>query len=42
MPIKGYIYCRAEYPLAVKRLSIAIDQAREYGLLGKDILGSGL
>lgn len=38
---QGYIYCRAEYPLAVKRLHIAIDQAREYGLLGKDILGSG-
>ncbi len=37
----GYIYCRAEYPLAVKRLNIAIEQAREYGLLGKDILGSG-
>jgi NADH-quinone oxidoreductase subunit F len=38
---QGYIYCRAEYPLAVKRLQIAIDQARNYGLLGKDILGSG-
>ena len=38
---QGYIYCRAEYPLAVKRLQIAISQAREYGLLGKDILGSG-
>ncbi|MBW2091468.1 MAG: 4Fe-4S binding protein, partial [Deltaproteobacteria bacterium] len=37
----GYIYCRAEYPLAVRRLNIAIEQAREYGLLGKDILGSG-
>jgi NADH-quinone oxidoreductase subunit F/NAD(P)H dehydrogenase (quinone)/NADP-reducing hydrogenase subunit HndC len=37
----GYVYCRAEYPLAVKRLNIAISQAREYGLLGKDILGSG-
>jgi NADH-quinone oxidoreductase subunit F/NAD(P)H dehydrogenase (quinone)/NADP-reducing hydrogenase subunit HndC len=37
----GYIYCRAEYPLAVKMLNLAIDQAREYGLLGKDILGSG-
>ena len=37
----GYIYIRAEYPLAIKRLKIAIDQAREYGLLGKDILGSG-
>ncbi|MFH1092460.1 MAG: NADH-quinone oxidoreductase subunit NuoF [Pseudomonadota bacterium] len=38
---QGYIYCRAEYPLAVRRLNIAINQAREYGLLGKDILGSG-
>ena len=38
---QGYIYCRAEYPLAIKRLNIAIAQAREYGLLGKDILGSG-
>ncbi len=38
---KGLIYIRAEYPLAIKRLKIAIDQAREYGLLGKDILGSG-
>ena len=38
---QGFIYCRAEYPLAVKRLNIAISQAREYGLLGKDILGSG-
>ncbi|MBU1742919.1 MAG: 4Fe-4S binding protein, partial [Proteobacteria bacterium] len=37
----GYIYCRAEYPLAVKRLNIAIDQARDYGLLGQDIMGSG-
>ncbi len=37
----GYIYCRAEYPLAVKRLNIAIGQAREYGLLGTDIMGSG-
>ncbi len=37
----GYIYCRAEYPLALKRLYIAISQARAYGLLGKDILGSG-
>ncbi len=39
---KGYIYVRAEYPLAVARLRIAIAQAREYGLLGHDILGSGL
>ncbi|MBQ6361931.1 MAG: NADH-quinone oxidoreductase subunit NuoF [Lachnospiraceae bacterium] len=38
---QGYIYVRAEYPIAVKRLKIAIGQAREYGLLGKDILGSG-
>lgn len=38
---QGYIYCRAEYPLAVKRLNLAIEQARHYGLLGKDILGSG-
>jgi NADH-quinone oxidoreductase subunit F/NADP-reducing hydrogenase subunit HndC len=37
----GYIYVRAEYPLAVKRLNVAIRQARELGLLGKDILGSG-
>ncbi|MBA4698620.1 MAG: NADH-quinone oxidoreductase subunit NuoF [Ruminococcus sp.] len=38
---QGYIYVRAEYPIAVKRLEIAIDQAREYGLLGKNIFGSG-
>lgn len=38
---KGLIYIRAEYPLAIQRLKIAIEQAREYGLLGKDILGSG-
>jgi NADH:ubiquinone oxidoreductase subunit F (NADH-binding) len=37
---EGYIYCRAEYPLAVKRLHIAIEQAEEEGLLGKNILGS--
>jgi NADH-quinone oxidoreductase subunit F len=37
---QGYIYCRAEYPLAVKRLHLAIEQAREHGLLGKNILGS--
>ncbi len=37
----GYIYVRTEYPLAVKRLGIAIQQARAYGLLGKDILGTG-
>jgi len=34
----GYVYCRAEYPLAVRRLQLAIDQAREYGLLGDNIL----
>jgi len=38
---QGVIYIRAEYPLAITRLKIAINQAREYGLLGKDILGSG-
>jgi len=38
---QGYIYVRAEYPIAIERLEIAIDQAREYGLLGKDIFGSG-
>lgn len=38
---QGYIYVRAEYPIAVKRLEIAIAQAREYGLLGKNIFGSG-
>jgi NADH:ubiquinone oxidoreductase subunit F (NADH-binding)/(2Fe-2S) ferredoxin len=38
---KGLIYIRAEYPLAIERLKIAIEQAREYGLLGEDILGSG-
>jgi NADP-reducing hydrogenase subunit HndC len=37
---KGYIYIRAEYPLAIKRLKIAMQQAREYGLLGDNILGS--
>jgi NADH:ubiquinone oxidoreductase subunit F (NADH-binding)/(2Fe-2S) ferredoxin len=39
---KGYIYIRAEYPLAIQRLKIALDQAREYGLLGKDIFGYGV
>ncbi len=39
---KGYVYCRTEYPLAVKRLGIAIKQATEMGLLGKDIMGSGI
>lgn len=38
---EGYIYVRAEYPIAVERLNIAIAQARKYGLLGKNILGSG-
>jgi len=38
---KGYVYVRIEYPLAIKRLIRATAQAREYGLLGKDILGSG-
>jgi NADP-reducing hydrogenase subunit HndC len=37
---QGYIYVRAEYPIAVKRLNIAIEQAKEYGLLGKNILGT--
>jgi NADH-quinone oxidoreductase subunit F/NAD(P)H dehydrogenase (quinone)/NADP-reducing hydrogenase subunit HndC len=38
---RGYVYCRAEYPLAVRRLQLAIDQATERGLLGPDILGTG-
>lgn len=38
---EGYIYVRQEYPLAVDNVSIALNQMREYGLLGKDILGSG-
>ena len=38
---KGLVYIRAEYPLAIHRLQLAIEQAREYGLLGDDILGSG-
>ncbi|MCR4436397.1 MAG: NADH-quinone oxidoreductase subunit NuoF [Clostridiales bacterium] len=38
---QGFIYVRAEYPIAVKRLEIAIGQAKEYGLLGKNILGTG-
>lgn len=37
---EGYIYCRAEYPLALSRLGIAIDACREYGLLGENILGT--
>ena len=38
---QGFVYVRHEYPLAVKNLGIALEQAREYGLLGRDILGSG-
>jgi len=38
---QGYIYCRAEYPLAIERLRIALKQMEEYGLLGDNILGSG-
>jgi len=38
---QGYIYCRAEYPVAVRTLNIAIEQARGLGLLGKNILGTG-
>lgn len=38
---RGFIYIRAEYPLAIHRLEIAMQQAREYGLLGENILGSG-
>ena len=37
----GYIYCRAEYPLAIHRLNVAIGQAKEAGLLGENILGTG-
>jgi NADH:ubiquinone oxidoreductase subunit F (NADH-binding)/Pyruvate/2-oxoacid:ferredoxin oxidoreductase delta subunit len=37
----GYVYVRAEYPLAIERLEIALSKAREYGFLGKNILGSG-
>ncbi len=37
----GYVYVRAEYPIAVQRLQIAIDQAREYGILGDNVLGTG-
>lgn len=39
IPVEGYIYVRNEYPLAVKHLFLAIERAREYGLLGEDILG---
>ena len=38
---QGYVYCRAEYPIAVKTLNIAIKQAREFGFLGQNILGTG-
>ncbi|MDR0876968.1 MAG: NADH-quinone oxidoreductase subunit NuoF [Treponema sp.] len=38
---EGFVYIRAEYPLAIERLKIALAQARDYGLLGKNILGSG-
>ena len=38
---EGYIYVRAEYPIAIHRLEVAIKQAHEYGLLGKDIFGTG-
>ena len=38
---EGYIYCRAEYPLAIKRLLIALEQAEQAGFLGKNIMGSG-
>ena len=37
----GYIYCRAEYPLAIERLENTIEQCKEYGLLGENILNSG-
>lgn len=39
---KAYVYIRAEYPLAIKRLNIALEQAKEYGLLGENIFGSGV
>lgn len=39
--VKGYLYIRAEYPLAIKRIELAIEEARKYNLLGKNILGSG-
>lgn len=38
---QGYVYVRAEYPLAIERLQIAIDQAREFGLIGENIFGTG-
>ncbi len=39
---KAYVYIRAEYPLAIERLIIAIEQAKQYGLIGKNIFGSGI
>ncbi len=39
--VEGIIYCRAEYPLAIKRLEIAMEQARERGFLGRDLFGCG-
>lgn len=39
---QGYVYCRAEYPLAIERLTRALDQARELGLLGRDLFGRGV
>ena len=41
MPVIGYVYVRNEYPLAIEHLTIALKQAREYGLVGRNILGSG-
>ncbi len=38
---KGLVYIRAEFPLAIQRLKHALNQAREYGLLGEDIMGTG-
>ena len=38
---RGFVYVRAEYPIAVQRLKIALEQAREYGFLGENILGTG-
>ncbi len=38
---QGFVYIRTEYPLAIQRLQLAIDQARDYGLIGKNILGLG-
>ena len=38
---KGYVYVRAEYPIAVERLGNAIDQARKAGILGENVMGSG-